>query len=69
GIDRGRSGDFFSIPPRCLFLFTIPRGMLNANSFNGFKYYFRIKQKHRQTSLLYTKPTTRDIAKNLVLVV
>ena len=41
---------FFSIPPRCLFLFTYPRAMLNPNSFNGFMIDVGIKEKQRQTA-------------------
>ena len=35
---------FFSIPTRRLFLFTYPRAMLNANSFNGFMIDVGIKE-------------------------
>jgi hypothetical protein len=41
---------FLPIPPRCLFLFTYPRAMLNANSFNGFMIDVGIKEKQRQTA-------------------
>lgn len=50
GINRGRDAAFFSIPPRCLFLFTYPRAMLNPNSFNGFMIDVGIKEKQRQTA-------------------
>ncbi len=50
GIDRGRNDAFFSIPSRCLFLFTYPRAMLNPNSFNGFMIDVGIKEKQRQTA-------------------
>ncbi|XOL95444.1 hypothetical protein ACLB6M_04010 [Enterobacter hormaechei] len=41
---------FFSIPTRRLFLFTYPRAMLNANSFNGFMIDVGIKEKQRQAA-------------------
>ena len=50
GIDRSRNADFFSIPPRCLFLFTYPRAMLNTNLFHGFMIDVGIKEKQRQTA-------------------
>ncbi|MEA5164687.1 hypothetical protein VB266_05645, partial [Enterobacter bugandensis] len=50
GDNRGRNAAFFSIPPRCLFLFTYPRAMLSLNSFNGFMIDVGIKEKQRQAA-------------------
>ncbi|MDU5197603.1 MAG: hypothetical protein E6127_21325, partial [Enterobacter sichuanensis] len=57
GIDRGRNADFFSIPTRCLFLFTYPRAMLNTNLFHGFMIDVGIKEKQRQTARPGTRAT------------
>ncbi|MFZ5232247.1 hypothetical protein ACOY6S_16440, partial [Enterobacter bugandensis] len=50
GDNRGLNAAFFSIPPRCLFLFTYPRAMLSLNSFNGFMIDVGIKEKQRQAA-------------------
>ncbi len=49
-MDRSRNADFFSIPLRCLFLFTYPRAMLNTNLFHGFMINVGIKEKQRQAA-------------------